>query len=176
MNSEKLKFKWISQDINGVIRFHYTEPINCLGKIGWFCNEYYSPEVLNPNWDSDYSDINARVKFNWIKINLEIEDYYIEDYVLHKVVNHNIHPHADLIMQQAKNKDLEFEFLNEFDNRWYYEGTNPGWNPNIKYRVKPPQKRCRVYWNIQTKLPTMAYEDVSSEEYFDHWMSEWVNY
>jgi hypothetical protein len=106
MNSEKLKFKWISQDIDGVIRFHYTEPINCQGTIGWYCSDYYSPEVSNPVWNRDAVRDNKRmnkIQFNWIKINLEIEDYYIEDYVLHKVVNHNIHQHADLIIQHAKN-------------------------------------------------------------------------
>lgn len=51
MNSEKLKFTWLTQDIYGCIRFHYTEP-NDTG-LGWFCDGYYNPEVLNPGCDYD---------------------------------------------------------------------------------------------------------------------------
>jgi hypothetical protein len=61
-------------------------------------------------------------------------------------------------------------------NGWVYEGTSPSWNPNLKYRIKPAPKRCRVYWNTQTKVPTIAYEDVTTEKYFGHWMGEWAVY
>lgn len=88
-------------------------------------------------------------------------------------------------LKEAFSKGNILEVKNYFKDEWR-EVSNPEWNPNLEYRVKPEEKEIDVikyrvalfaekghYWTLSTTdLPrSRAY---SCNDNFVHWLTDWV--
>lgn len=80
------------------------------------------------------------------------------------------HPHYDVIIAFANG--AEVEFFSEFDKKWK-PAPNPGFVTDVKYRIKPTPKKCRVALMKNNYGPTFPYCYLE-----DHWhrVEESVNF
>ena len=89
------------------------------------------------------------------------------------------HKHADVIIAWANGAEVECRGQ---PSRGWLTATNPGWNEEYEYRVKPLAKKYRValfkdpgYYTstVDTQEDAVCY---TGSSYFVRWLTDWVEY
>jgi len=55
------------------------------------------------------------------------------------------HKHADLIHAWADDKSIRLQSYGESEGQWF-DDYDPSWSEDIKYRIKPEEKKPVVRW------------------------------
>ena len=79
---------------------------------------------------------------------------------------HNVrrpHKHAELIKAWADGAEIEYEY----DGEWIICFSNPAWQTNVEYRIKPEPKSDEVRYMYQPAGTTPRYDwfEVSEESF-----------
>ena len=90
------------------------------------------------------------------------------------------HKHADVIIAWANGAEIECR--GQLSRGWI-TATNPYWNAEYEYRVKPPAKKYRValfcdgtegYTSTADNQETS--NDYEAMHHFVRWLTDWVEY